>query len=125
MYLIIRRPIVVFHRVTPFCPGDSLSGGPYRYEAGLEGWQRTANGTRCTSSEGERSGFDGNLLEFVTKTPSDQESGEVGADLNACANLADDGGALEDGNIVARFCETVGSREAAEATTDDDDVDRM
>lgn len=76
-----------------------------------------------TPSEGECSGFDSGLVELVTETPSDQESGEVWADLDACANLADVEGAFEDGDLVTRFCETVGSREAAKTATDDDDMD--
>ena len=79
--------------------------------------------TRSTSSEGERFWFDGDLFEFVTEAPSDQETADVRADLNASANLADGGGALEDGDGVASFCETVGGRETAEATANDDDVD--
>jgi len=64
---------------------------------------------RGTSSEGERYGFDSNLFQFVTEAPSDQETGEVWADLDASANLTDGGGTLEDGDGMTCVCETVGS----------------
>jgi hypothetical protein len=102
--VIIRRAIIFIHRLAPLCPGDGFSGGP--------------------SSEGERFWFDGDLFKFVAETPSDQETADVWADLNASANLADGGCALEDGDGVACFCETVSGGEAAEAAADDDDVDR-
>lgn len=63
------------------------------------------------------------MLQLLSKTPSDQEPGNVWTDLDASADLSDGGGALEDGDRVACFCETVGSGETAEATTDDNDVD--
>lgn len=77
----------------------------------------------CTSSEGQRFRFDGDLVELVSETPPDQESGEVWADLYSCTNLTDGKGTFEDGDVVARFGEAVGSREAAKTAADDDDVD--
>jgi hypothetical protein len=121
--LIIRRAIFLIHRLAPPCPGDGFSGGPYGHEAGLERRRVTESEARGTSSEGERFWLDDDLFEIVTETPSDQETADVWADLDASANLADSGGALEDGDGVACFCETVGGREAAEAAADDDDVD--
>ena len=91
----------------------------------LRTWSERRRGTerRGTSSESEGFWLDGDLLEFVAEAPSDQETGDVWADLDASANLADGGGALEDGDGVAGFCESVGGRETAEATANDDDAD--
>lgn len=36
VYVIIRRIVRLFHRVTPLCPGDGLAGRPYGNKPGLE-----------------------------------------------------------------------------------------
>lgn len=63
------------------------------------------------------------MLEFVAKTPADQETSDIWANLDPSANLADFVCAFEDGDGMAGFRKTVGSGETAETTADNDNVD--
>lgn len=59
---------------------------------------------------------------FLAHAPGDEEAGGVGEDLNACADFANGGGGLEDGDRVAGEGERDGGSEATEASTHDDDL---
>lgn len=111
MYVVIGRAILFVHGFAPLCPGNGFPGGPCKHVRTMAG--DNAAEAICTSSESEGFRFHSDLFQLVSKPPTDQEPGNVWADLDACTNLTDGEGAFEDGDCVASFCETVGSRETA------------
>ena len=80
-------------------------------------------GARIVSTEDDRRWFHADRFEDLAKPPVVQESRRVGRDLDACAYVAENGGRLEEGDLVSGVCERMGRGEAANACADDDDVE--
>ena len=76
----------------------------------------------AVSAEDEGLRLDGDLPELLAEAPADEEAGDVGRDLDACADLTDRGGGLEEGDPVSGLSKTVCGGKATEAAADDEDV---
>ena len=79
--------------------------------------------TGVVPAKDDRGGLDGDGGQSGPEAPAVQEACGVGGDLDAGADVAEDGGGLEEGDAVAGVREGVGCCEAAEACADDYDVE--
>ena len=99
----VGRAVGCVHDVTPACVAYALA--------------------RVVPSEYDRLGAHGGGGKGRAKAPAEEEACCVGGDLDACADVADDRGGLEEGDVMAGVREGVRGGEATEATADDDDVE--
>jgi hypothetical protein len=78
-----------------------------------------------TAAEDDALGADSNVLELLGQSPADQETADIGRDLNTSTDLADRRSSLEERDLVSGLGETKGSGKTAEAAADDDNVERV
>lgn len=78
-----------------------------------------------TSPELDSFGHDGDLLQRLAKPPADQQSRQIGANLDTSADFANSWSIFQDSDSVSGFGECVGGSEATETASDDGDVQRV
>ena len=68
--------------------------------------------------------LDCNLVQLLSKTPPPQQTTQIWRHLDTCANLANCGGVLEDGDAMSRMGQGDSSRKPTETAAYDEDVKR-